>query len=127
MTYLVGTTVPTLPVTHTIYAGTNNTGKVISRRNIPAGDWSASSPLILQFDEDIGFGESPFFVELTSTTPFSLQTDSGANIITTLIGQKLFNVELLTNDFILNNDLGFVFNNDLDMVRTRGFERFPPS
>lgn len=118
----VGSIAATAPVTVSFYTGNDNTGFLFNRLNIPASQFIANQPLIIDYGDDFGFeGGISIFQEFTSTDPFSLKTNSSGDIITIHTGHELSETDVVLNEFILSNDLDIVFNNSLELVTSNRF------
>lgn len=105
-------------VEHSIYEGSDNTGVLISRKNLPASDFTANLPVLVEFDSDIGFSENHLniFIEMVCVNSFSLKTDISGNIITEFETQALETRDLVYEDLVLGNDLSITFDNNLNFV-----------
>ena len=111
-THQVGSVGASAQVTHSFYTGTDNTGLLFSRFNIPAGDLVATSPLVIDYKSAFGFDSAAnIFMELTSASNFSLQTDVGGNLVTTHFAYEIKEIDSLADELVLSNDLGICFSN----------------
>lgn len=123
ISYEVGTVGATAEVRHTLYKGTDNTGAVISRMNLPASDFAASTTTVIDFGSAFGFSDMhvDIFVEFITDTSFTLKTDSSGNILITLSSQQLETRDLLYDDLIFDESLGLVLTSDLNPVYSNQF------
>ncbi len=116
-THLVGTVPATRQVQHSFYRGTDNTGVLFNRFIIPASEFVANQPLIINYEDDFGFeANEDIYVEFVSDLNISLQTDIGGNIITSHLGHILVEVEAITEDILITGDAGIVVSNALSFV-----------
>ena len=113
----VGTTGSTVPVTVTIYSGTDNTGFIKDRRRLAADGMLANTTLEIDYDNDLGFrvGEVNF-MEFVSTANISLKTDSGGNPLTKHEAHALDTVTIIAENLMLDEDLNFMFDLSLNPV-----------
>lgn len=113
----VGTVSSSAPITVSIYQGSDNTGFIKDRRNLPANTMVANTTLEIDYDNDLGFraGEANF-MEFVSTANISLKTDSGGNPLTKHEAHQLDEVGLLSENLMLDLDLNMMFDLSLDPV-----------
>lgn len=110
----VGTLGASSKVTVKFFRGTDNTGFKFNEKNLPASDLLANQTLTIDYDEDLGFESGQnVFQEFTSTANFSLKIDSGGNPLTTHNGHETGELTVFTENFMLDEDLGLMFDLDL--------------
>ncbi len=118
----IGTVGASDPVVYSIFAGTDNNGILIVERNLGIGQLIAESPLLIQFNFDMGLRNSQdYFIELTSPNAFSLKTDSMGNPLLTFIEEELGTLDIVTENLVWDNDLNHVLNSSLDPVYLNQF------
>ena len=118
----VGTVGATVEVEVSVYIGTDNTGTLINRRNLPFGDLVADTQLDIDYDNDLGFeGGTNVFMEFVSDVAFSLKTDSGGNPLTTHEAHELAVLEIVTENMIYDEALDQVLDNSLNPVYENQF------
>ena len=122
-THEVGTVGATAQVTVSFYIGTDNTGTLIFKRNFGANTFVADSPFIIDYDEDFGFeGSIPVFQEFTSANNISLKTNMVGDVITTETGHLLDEIEIVSAELVMTDNLGFIFNNEREFVTHQRFD-----
>jgi len=123
---LAGTLSASSMVTVKIFIGTDNTGFLADKRNLAPNELIAGQPVVVNYANDFGFeAANAIFLELTSATSFSLQVDAIGELITTLIGHELRELELLGLNQVIKNDAGQVIKNDSDFVIFDYFKAAP--
>ena len=116
-THTVGSVAATAPVEVSYYKGTDNTGFLLHRSNLPASSFVASSPVTIIYDSDFGFENAVnIFFEFKSDSNFSLTTNASSQIITTQNGHTLAELDIILDEFVIANDLSLTFDNDLNFV-----------
>lgn len=116
--FLVGTIAPTSAVNLKFYTGTDNTGTNFFSRNFGSSEFTASQPWPVDFSDSFGFdGIGSYYLEFTSSSNMSFQTDA-FNILVSTFSRHLLKQQtvMTTDDLILSNDLSFLFDNNLDLV-----------
>jgi len=116
----VGATGASTQVQYSIYAGTDNTGVLIKRKNLPSSDLVANTTLTVEFKSItgdrpnyVGFNDgSDFFIELTSASSFSLKTDVSGNPLMSFIEQHQDVLDIVTNNLMTNIDGEIMFNSE---------------
>jgi len=117
VTHQVGTIQSTAPVEVSYYKGTDNTGPLLNRINLPSNSMVASTPLVIVYDSDFGFeNATQIFFEFKSSANISLEKNSAGNVITTQNGHELTELDNILDEFVLANDLGITFDNNLNVV-----------
>ena len=97
--------------------GLDNDGELFFREFFPASIFPASSAIVLDFKDDFGLDNGvDYFMEFTSTANLSLQTDGSGNIISSFSAHLMDEQDIITDNFILSNDLSLIFDNDLNLV-----------
>lgn len=120
--HLVGTVAPTTEVIVQIFVGTDNTGTRVSRRVLPFSDLVVSSTLTIQYDEHFGFdADKTYFMEFASTTVFALQTDVSGNVITSHTGHEQSELLGVTENLMLDLELGLMLDTDLNPMYSLQF------
>lgn len=118
----VGTVGASATVVYSIFVGTDNTGLLVNRRNLPSSQLVANTTLEIDFNFDMGLrNNTDYFIELTSPVAFSLKTDAGGNPLLSFEQQELGILNMVTENLIWNNDLNHVLNNSLDPVYSNQF------
>jgi len=113
----VGTVGSSSPVTVSFFTGTDNTGFLFNKRILPANALVANTQLRINYDLDLGFeGGVALFMEFTSSTNFSLKTDSGGNPLTSHEAHELKEGGILTENLMLDQDLNLMFDLSLNPV-----------
>lgn len=118
-TWQVGSIAPVDEVNLNFYTGTSAIpGNLFFKFNYPANLFTANQPITIDFKDDFGFDEGGnFFMEFKSDTAFSLRTDGFGNVVTNFDVHDLKEIEILTDDLVLTNDLDLVFDNDLNPMQ----------
>lgn len=121
----VGTVGASAPITYSIYVGTDNTGFLVERELIPTADAAANTTLTIPFNFEQGLrANTTYFIELVSDNSFTLKTDVGSNILMTIDEEELSDLDLVTENLVLNNDLDHVWDNSLNPVYSNPFPIF---
>jgi len=82
-----------------------------------SSDFPASSTINLDFADDFGMEAGvDIFAEFVSEANFSLQTDVSDNIITSFLAHEMDEQDIITDNFVLTNDLSLIFDNNLNLV-----------
>jgi len=116
-THTVGSISATSEVQVSYYKGTDNTGSLLNRFNIPASAMVASQPLIIVYDSDFGFEDiQNIFFEFVSANNISLATNAAGDVITSQDGHTLSGLDIILDEFVLANDLSLTLDNDLNFV-----------
>lgn len=119
----VGTVGASASLVYSIFVGTDNSGLLVFLRNLGAVELVANQPLEIEFNFDMGLrGSTQYFIELTSSQPFSLKTDSGGNPVTTFLEEELGIQFVVVEQLVLDNNLDHVWNNNLDPVYHNQFQ-----
>ncbi len=114
---LSGSVAATQDVILSFYVGLDNNGPLFFRKTFPASNFPASSAIVLDFNDDFGLNNGvDYFMEFTSTANLSLQTDATGNIILSFFAHLMDEQDIITDNFILSNDLSLIFDNDLNLV-----------
>lgn len=117
VTHEVGSVSSASPIQVSYYKGTNNTGPLLNRINLPANSMVANTPLTIVYDSDFGFENATnIFFEFISTANISLDTNAGGNVITTQNGHTIDELDILLDEMVLANDLSLTFDNNLNFV-----------
>lgn len=117
ITHQVGDTGASESVVYSVFSGTDNTGFLLSEQELPASDFIANTPVVIEYNSDIGFmGPGNIFIEMVSENDFSLETNMDGDILTSLSSQELKTVDLVTQNMVLAEDLSLIFDNDLDIT-----------
>ena len=79
--------------------------------------------MVVELGSNVGTTRSNvnFFMELSSANSFSLQTDSGGDVITTFLTQELKLIDNVMDELVLTEDLSIVFANGLNFVTHNRF------
>jgi len=95
----------TADVQYTIYVGTDNTGPIIFDEPFAPSVFTANQPVIIFLDSSVVFEEgASIFLEMTSVNSFSLKTNAGGDVITSLDAHD-FKVEIVSTDNrVVNSD-----------------------
>ena len=121
-THTTGTIAATAPVQVSYYKGSDNTGSLLHRSNLPTSQLPASSAFTIVFDSDFGFENAQnIFFELVSANTISLATNAAGEIITSQNGHTLDELDVILDEFILTNDLSITFDNSLGVVVNNRF------
>ncbi len=113
----VGSVGSSSQVTVSFYLGTDNTGFIIDRRNLPANSMVANTTLEIDYDNDLGFlAGQQVFMEFVSDANISLKTDAGGNPLTKHEAHALSAVGLLTENLMLDENLNLMFDLSLNPV-----------
>ncbi len=116
-THEVGSVSATAPIEVSYYKGTDNTGPLLNRLNLPASAMVANTPLTIIYDSDFGFeNATSIFFEFKSSALISLDLNAAGNVITTQNGHELTELDNILDEFVLANDLGITFDNNLNIV-----------
>ncbi len=116
-THTTGTVAATAPIQISYYKGTDNTGSLISRFNIPTATMPAGTTFTTVFDDDFGFENAQsIFVEFFSVNNISLVTNASGEVITTQNGHVQAELDIVLQELILDNDLSLCFDNNLDLA-----------
>lgn len=116
-THQVGSINSTAPIEVSYYKGTDNTGSLLNRLNLPAGSMVAGEPLVITYDSDFGFeNDHEIFFEFISTSNIALKTNAAGNVLTVHNGHTLEELDVVLDELILANDLSITFDNDLHLV-----------
>ncbi len=111
----VGTTAATAQVTVKFFVGSDNTGVLVNSLNLPSSDLTAGATLTIDYDEDFGLDAGvTYFQEFSSTANFSLKTDSGGNVLTTHTGHQLDELQGVTENLMIDENLNFMFDLSLN-------------
>ena len=122
ITHEAGSLTANNPVQYSIYVGTDNTGPVLFRFNFPASSFGANQPVVIFLNSSVEFeAGASIFLEMTSTTSFSLKTNAASNVITSLDQHDLKIAGVFTENLVYNNSLDGILNNDLDPVYANQF------
>jgi len=118
----VGSVGSTSPITVTVYQGSDNTGFIKDRRDLPANAMVANTTLEIRYDNDLGFraGEANF-MEFVSAANISLKTDSGGNPLTKHEAHQLDELGLITENLVYDESLDHILNESLDPVYAEQF------
>ncbi len=121
-THTTGTAAAIAEVQLTFYKGTDNTGTIINRLNIPASVMPASTTFTISYPDDFGFeNEVNIFFEFLSVSPFSLVTNALGQVITTQNGHVLDELDIILDELVVANDLSLTFDNVLGFVVNNRF------
>ena len=123
ITYQVGSQGASSQVTHRIFQGTDNTGELIDEIIISSTSVNPNTPLVVELNSNVGTSVANVnvFIELSSANSFSLQTDSGGNVITSTLTQELKLLDNVMDELVLTEDLSIVFANGLNFVTHNRF------
>ncbi len=126
----VGSSIPaTAPIQVSFYVGTDNTGFLFNRFNLPTSSMATlGAPLIIDFKEDFGFeGGSSIFQEFKSDNLISLAINGSGDVLTSHTGHELKEIDIVLDDQILNNANEFVFHgiDDMGQLGWISNNRFP--
>ena len=116
-THEVGSVSASASIEVSYYKGTDNTGPLLNRLNLPASAMVANTPLVIVYDSDFGFeNATDIFFEFISSASISLDTNVGGNVITTQNGHELDELDIILDELVLANDLSLTFDNGLNFV-----------
>ena len=105
-----------------LYKGTDNTGLLISRQNLPASAMPTDGTLNIVYDEDIAFDQGEnIYHEWTSAAPISLKTNAAGDVLTTHLGNELDEVDAVLDELVITNDLCIVFDNSFNFIVNNRF------
>lgn len=119
----VGTIGASAKVQYSMYVGTDNSGILIKRKNLPSSDLIANTTLTVDFKSSatssrpnyVGLNANEnFFIELTSDSAFSLKTDISGNPLTTFTEQHFSILGSITENLMLDEDLNHMFDESLN-------------
>lgn len=120
--HLTGSVAATAAVTYSIYHGTDNTGTLVGRFVIPLEEFTASTLVTIEFDYAQGTESGvPVYIEFVSEAPISLQTDGAGNIITIHNAQQLDELNMVTENLLIDNEANLLFNNAGELIYTDQF------
>jgi len=112
ITHTTGSVAATSPIQISFYSGNNNTGKLLSRTNIPSSIMPANTTFTVQLGDDIGFDKDVLgFFEFISADNISLTTIGGL-VVTTHSGHEQDTVDMFADELILDNELAWIFFGD---------------
>lgn len=118
----VGSIGATAPIQVSFYVGTDNAGLLVERFNLPASDWVANQPLIIEYNESFGIeANENLFQEFTSVNALSLKTNAAGDIITDHTGHQLAERDIILDELVLDEEMFFVFDNNLGFVTNNRF------
>lgn len=116
-THTVGTVGATAEVEVSYYKGVDNTGILLNRMMLPASDMVAGQPFTIVYDSDFGFENVvTIFFEFVSVNNISLETNFAGDVITSQDGHILDELDVMLDEFVIANDLSFVFDNNLNIT-----------
>lgn len=119
----VGTVGATDPVQYSIYTGTDNTGFLIFRFLQPTDKVEAETTFQVELSFELGLRENTdYFIEFVSNDSFSLKTDDMGDILTTIVEEELSDLDLITENLMLDEELGIMFDESLNPMYS---VRFP--
>lgn len=111
------------PVQYSIYVGTDNTGFLVLRETLAIDQLLANTTLEIDFNFELGLRQNTtYFIELISDNSFTLKTDSGGNILMTIEEEELRDLDLVTENLMLDEDLNLIFDESLNPMYS---VRFP--
>ena len=117
VTHTTGSVAATSQVEVSYYKGTDNTGTLVNRFNIPSSTMPADTDFTITYDSDFGFRSGDdVFVEFVSDEDISLATNTDGDVITSQDGHALNQLDIMLDEFVLGNDLSIAFDNDLNVV-----------
>lgn len=118
----VGSVSATSPIQVTFYDGTDNTGFIIDRRNLPASDMVMNTTLVINYDNDMGFqvGEQ-VFMEFLSENNISLKINASGFPLTIHEGHELNSLELLTENLIYDQSFNQILDNSFNPIYSNQF------
>jgi len=99
------------------YRGTDNTGTLFSARNFPASKFPANTEVTIELRGMLSAldGEQ-IYTEFTSEAPFSVLGDSEGNPYTTWDFHNSSVEEVLTNHYIVNDEMDLLFTDEADQL-----------
>ena len=117
-----GTTAATQPVTLTLSRGLTPGGQVVFEKNFPTSEFPSSSDVEIDLDTGLGFeqGDEIFFT-FSSDANFSLLGTVTDIPYLAIDSQLLDSLDVVTENFVVNNNLEHVFSNDLSIVYPNQF------
>lgn len=116
-THEVGSVGASAEIQVNYYKGVDNTGILINDMMLPSSDMIAGQPLTVVYDSDFGFENvETIFFEFVSDNNISLAINAGGDVITSQDGHTLAELDIMLDEFVLTNDLSFVFDNNLNFV-----------
>jgi len=117
-----GSVSATEDVQYTIYVGTDNTGPVIFDEPFAPSVFTANQPVTIFLDSSVVFEEgASIFLEMTSVNSFSLDTNAGGDVITSLDAHDFKVEEVVTHNRMVNAELQEIVNADLEPVYASQF------
>lgn len=118
----VGSISSTLPVNVKFFIGTDNTGFLFNSKVLPANSMAANTQLDIDYDNDLGIeGGSSIFMEFSSAANISLKTDISGNPLVTHEMHELAELNIYTENQMLDPNLGTMFDQNLDPIYMRQF------
>ena len=121
-THEVGSISSTSQVQVSYYKGTDNTGPLLNRFNIPANAMVADQPLTIVYDSDFGFENATnIFFEFVSAKDIALKTNVSGDVITTQNGHILAEEDILLDMMAINREAGLTLDREGNFVVGRYF------
>ena len=122
ITHEAGSLSANSPVQYSIFVGTDNTGPLLFRANFPASSFVNNQPVVIFLNSSVEFeAGANIFLEMTSSTSFSLDTNALGNVITLFDVHALKLEGVITENLVYNDNLDGILNNDLDPVYANQF------
>ncbi len=122
ITHEAGSLSANSPVQYSIFVGTDNTGPLLFRANFPASSFVNNQPVVIFLNSSVEFeAGANIFLEMTSSTSFSLDTNALGNVITLFDVHDLKLEGVITENLVYNDNLDGILNNDLDPVYANQF------
>jgi len=121
-THTTGSVGATNQIRVSYYKGTDNTGSLLNRINIPSSVMPANTTFTITYEDDFGFENiETVFVEFVSSNNISMATNISGDIITTQNGHTLDELDMILDELVLANDLSLTFDNNLGFVVNNRF------
>ena len=102
---------------YSVYVGTDNTGPLMNRINIPAGELIANTTLTVDFGYVLALRNTiTHFIEIDCKQPFSLKTDISGKPLTTFSEGRFGTVGMVLENMIFDNNNDHILDNSLNPV-----------
>lgn len=122
VTHTIGSVAATADIQASYYKGTDNTGPLLSRFNLPPSAFPANTPITITYEDDFGFENAQdIFLEYTSPNTISLVTNASGEILMDQDGHDLDELDILMDELVLTNDLSLTFDNNLGFITNNRF------
>ena len=116
-THAVGSVGATAQVEVSYYKGTDNTGSLLNRFNLPASAMVANTPVVIVYDSDFGFENAQnIFFEFVSANSISLETNASGDVITTQNGHTIDELDIILDELTLSDEADITFDDEGNFV-----------